>query len=255
MDSMNTDLQALIQSYFDCGWEEFETDPQVKITITEMKGLADMYLKTKSSPGPNSTVTGIALEAELKRLKAELTDRVETLKNEKESEITEEEEEEEEQIEKVEVRTVKVKSKTDKLPLIALVTSVIAIVLSALSLFWSSQNSLSREDFETYKLESRQSVTKTVSDANQLDRNDIGNMQGSLLSMRQELEASKQEVSALKLEMFEKLATQASEFNLKIASLLSSLKKSPPKPLAKPKPTAPAPKAKTAPAKTLKKRL
>ena len=259
MDSMDTDLQSLIASYFDCGWEEFENDPKVKDIIIEMKGLADIYLKTKSSKN-SSMVTTIAMEAELKRLRAELVKRVEKLKKDKDSkqpveevaQVKEQEVEVEEEIVDdepvVEMKLPKKKSSSsDKLPAIALGSAILAILLSAAS-FFSSKDKMSRDEFNDFNRTTRESIMKDVGATNQSDRTDIEALQGSLQVLRQDLEASKQELASIRAEMDQRLNAQETHLNAKISSLQESLKKSQKKaPVAAAK-TKAAP-LKTAPAK------
>lgn len=251
MDKMDPDLQELIQSYFDCGWEEYENDPRVKETVAEMKELSDTYLKVKSSKSGDNMVATLAMESELKRLSGELRKTVNKLKLENEDqelEMSNTDEAVETETESEEVKPTKKKS--TNLSTIAVGISFLALIVGGASVFLSGSNNVSKEEFETYKSSVIKSVMKEVQDENRTMRADVEAFRTEMAALKQEVESTKLILSANQEEFSDKLAAQASELNSKLVVLQASLKRSsgPAKKL-----TAPSLKSKTPIAPSRKK--
>lgn len=278
-----TDVHALIASYFDVGWEPYESDPKVNEIITEMKKLSDIYLKAKNSKSGDHMVASLAMEAELKRLKAELIEAVDAASEasgtvgestvvenidlgepedagaEVAEEISEEsdeaniEEDEEEETPQPKARLVKESgAKKDKFSMIALGLSVIALLASGAVLFLSSDN-VTKLQFEEYKSGAHSTVMKDVTEATQSVRDELDTFKKDAEAIRIDVAALRAEAGANKQELLDKLQAQSDELGVRIAALQSTLKKAPakkPAPLAKPLAKPSAVKKAVVPART-----
>ena len=238
MEAMDNDVQKVIQSYFDCDWEQFEDDAKIQEIIQEMKSLADMYLKTKSSKAADTMTASIAMEAELKRLKGNLLHRITQLKIESEKNPvseTEEQEEEEEVVEDVSSPETTFESprssspSSSKLPLIF---SVLALLSGLGAFYWAFEMSASKSDLADIRQTTVDSVMKDVNATVDGSRADIEGMKAEIQLLKQELEATKLEVAVAKQESTDKVQALKNEYDLRLTALQSSLKK----PAAQPKP-------------------
>jgi hypothetical protein len=259
MEEMDTDIQKVVQSYFDCDWEQFEDDARIQEIIQEMKSLADMYLKTKTSKAGDTMTASIAMEAELKRLKGNLLHRITQLKIESEKNPTANPDQEievhenEATVEEVspdQEQTVTQHNSSSKLPLIL---SAFALLSGMGAFYWALEMSASKSDLENIRQTTVDSVMKDVNATVDGSKADIEGMKAEIQLLKQEVEAAKLEVAVAKQDATDKILAQKNEFDLRLAALQSSVRKpQPAPPVAKPvgnkkpavKPAAPVAKPK-----------
>jgi len=239
MEAMDNDVQKVIQSYFDCDWEQFEDDAKIQEIIQEMKSLADMYLKTKSSKATDTMTASIAMEAELKRLKGNLLHRITQLKIESEKSPvseTEEQEEEEEVVEDVSSPETSFEAprssspSSSKLPLIL---SIVALLSGLGAFYWAFEMSASKSDVANIRQTTVDSVMKDVNAAVDSNRTDMEGIKAEMQLLKQELEATKLEVAVAKQDSTDKVQALKNEYDLRLTALQNSLKK-PQRPVSKP---------------------
>jgi phage shock protein A len=241
MDEMDKDVEQLVQSYFDTGWEEFEDNAKVKEIVAEMKNLSEMYLKVKASDAEDSVANAKGLEAQLQRLKDELTKTVTKLRKNKKSKPEVEYGGEMESFDGASEKSV-----NSKLPLIALALSVIALAVAAAAIYLTPGDYASTAELAVLKKTVQQSVGQD-SEAKEAVRTELDTLKTEIESLKQDIETAKLNQNIAIQENADRISGELNKMNLRLGSLQDNLKKGS-KPSAKPsKPTKPAPAAKKKP--------